>query len=517
MHNLTFEKETREIYEACPKKSECSVAENELFKLLYTTFCERTHSTTTFEQVCKSGLSEYACSKLFDWYKKRYVLLFQMLPGKKGQQRNVTIRDTYSDRELSDVYHFNSAYIDNRAFKKYLIPTKKIPECNQDFFAFIMHTAVAFMVPPAKLDFVLKYYGFQQLHVKNIHHLAIYAVLTECLQFGSEVPASYNPFDVVRDLYGAARQILNDKTDVLSEISTKDYPTALMRENLIGKQLLTRNNFLNIVKRDKAAFTMRHSQILADHHKFAVLYTVIFDQHQSIGDFGEVFGLPWWMDEEVGYSLFSFVEQHCKSFDRYSRFTDQLFKKVDVEQKHPTRELMILFWLYSHCFRFTEGVPISEKTYDKLLKELGKYSAQWESDAKQFYREGYFDVGGFVSREPFRKVDSVFRGSNFIAEINSKLDERYGWRPLNSKFKFDYYILQLNHLTVKMYDTNNYQNAYEIEFQGEYYASRSKPYAGKKDIPCPLVVFDEILRSVAACSDAPIKYFPLSCDLYEQI
>lgn len=516
MAKLFFEEYAKAIYRASPRASSPYISENALFSIIYNTYCARIHSTSSFEEVCKEGSFDNACNALFLWYKNRYMIQFQMAAGRRGQQRNVTHQGTYSGEDLEDVYAFDAIYTDIRAFKKYLIPTKTL-DCNQDFFAFILHTAVAFMIAPTSLDETLKYYGFHPLHVKNIHHLAIYAVLVECSQLGLDVPVCYNPFDKVRDLYGAARQILNEGKACLADSVGKDYLTAVMREDLINKQILTQKNFLTIVERDKEAFTMRHSLILDDHHRFAVLFSGIFDNYQ-LQKKNQSRGCSFrWTEETQRYSMYSFLARHCKEYDRHSRFVDELFKKVDNEQKHPTRELMILYWFFSYCFTYTKGVPMPKEAFEVISEKLGEYNPTWKCEAEQYYYGGYFDISGFVYRRPYRNIDTFFSGSNFIADISQKLIERYGWGALNPKLEFDYHILQLNRLKMNMYESDNYSRVRDLFFDGDRLASPSNPYFGEENVPSPLMVFDELLTSVKMHSSNPTAYYPLSCALYEQI
>lgn len=518
----SFDVRAKEIYKSNPLILPITTSKYELFTLLYTTYCSRSHNADSFEKVSKDNSFDKACNDLFSWYKERYIVRFQMPVGQRGQQRNVTFQETFCEKSLDDTYRFDVAYPDNRAFKKYLIPTETV-NYNQDFFAFILHTAVAFMVDPVQLDDILRSYGFHPLHVRNIHHLAIYTVLVECAQFGSDIPDSYNPFDKVREMYGNARKILNTSEIGTEEQHCTDASTATMRKDLIDSKNLTEKNFLSIVENDKRAFSMRHSLILEDHHKFAVLFSGIYDNYQLYqyrkkhGDQRKNAYFSRWSEDAQYYSLYSFLTRHSKHYDRHARFTGEIFTQVDEKQKHPTRELMILFWFFSYCFAFTKGVFMPQESFDAIAESLGEFNPAWKDEALGYYRNSYFDVYGFVYNIPTRCIGTSFTGANFIAEINSKLSEKYGWGQLSEKLSFDYYILQLKKLKMTIYDSDLYRKSPDVFFNHIQYSNFSFRKAEAECVPYPWVVFDEIMTYVRACSPDPTEYYPLSCAIYEQI
>ena len=168
-------------------------SQRSLIKTLYTAYVRLVEQATTSFLIETEGDAMNACDEIYEWYSGRYV--DKKKTQIRGISKNITYKNTYegplsrisvyrkSDgvqkRETKDLYgtyYFNEPY-EKRQFEKYLVKPET-PRRNEDFLAFILHTAVAFLLKPTELDVVLKEYGFQPLHVRNIHHLAIYITLS---------------------------------------------------------------------------------------------------------------------------------------------------------------------------------------------------------------------------------------------------------------------------------------------------------------------------------------------------
>lgn len=494
---LSVSELTKGWYQSRPAVISGDLSRNRLFRMLYDTYCRRNGLNREFSSITDH---HRVCAELYSWYGKRYRTELKMPTGTQGQKRAAGLTE--------DDYTFDRLYCDDRQFKNYLLAS--IPQSgSQDLLAFVLHTAVAFLVPLEELDKVLQDLGFHPLHVKNIHHLSIAYVLLK--HENKDGDAGCNPFSEVRSLYFKALKILDSSDGTEEEsFSYADRETRMIRRILLQDKGLVSGNFEVLIAQNRFELNMRHSRILADFHRLSAVFIHIFDSNSK----PEEFDYP-----EEAYSFYRFVVQLCKEKLSRKKFREQLTSMIDLNAKHPTRNVLILLWLYAYCFAFLPGVYISETTYRRITKQLKKTDQQWADDAKAFYQDEMFDVFGFLTNQPRRSVPQVFRGSDFFTFINEKLLLQYGWGPLNDKLPFDHYIYVLKNLTIRM--------SLDGLCSGAAYGDRNLSGVAEDvdNVPFPLVAvtqFYDCLALLHRQKAAQYKYekrspCPLKCDLYEQL
>lgn len=482
--------------------------ENRLFEMLYRAYCRRVGSTVTFQSVAEQGTYSQVCSKMFSWYRSRYANDFKMrsAKNKRGQKREAI--------PCKDGYTFDLLYCDARQFKTHLLSVR--PQAHgQEQLSFVLHTAVAFMVPPAELDEVLQYLGFHPLHVKNLHHLAIYTVLFTA---NNKAEAdTRNPFECVKSLYFRACEILRqtDRAQTDGSYSFYGQKTLQIRKSLFDDGRLTEQSFENIVTVNGAEINARHSLILNDFHKLASVFATVFDTNEPIQNVTR--------GNEAYYSFYAFVFRYCNDHLSRKKFRELLTCMIDNLKKHPTRSVLILLWLYAFCFSFTPGVWVEPTAFRKIVRQLGKYNAEWPKAAEACYDCGnaVFHIGRFLCNGQAEAFPRRFVGSDFIAYINEKLLLRYGLGQLNAKLPFDHCILRLGELDITLCD-DEADRCREI-FCGKRRLAES--YACADGVPVPLAVITELLdqwkkiaeKEAAEACGAAKDTCPLRCSLYEQL
>lgn len=462
----------------------------------------------TAPEIATEGDAMNLCDELYEWYAARYV------PGdretqNRGISKNVSFKNTYngplsqisvyrmeggkqvrSTKNLYGTYYFHEPY-EKRQFEKYLVRAKA-PARNEDFLAFILHMAVAFLLETGELDAILKEYGFQPLHVRNIHHLAIYTTLSEYRK-GPNPREAENPFDQVKRLYDQARDVLNGESGE-RKVFGQDH-TQWIRERLFLEGELKKSSYLSIIQNNTGSFTMRHRTILDDHHKFASVFRFL------LTDSGE--GDPR-KSSGRDYSFYAFTDSFCCAHSE-KKFREKLFDQIDKYGKHPTRELMICFWLYTLCFAYTDGVYVGDNALAGMVRKLGQYDRSWAAQIPQFCDCSYLNVSGFLSGRRMPKK-TVFRGADLVDFIRAKLRDHYHWGTLDSRNDFDYYIEQLKDLDFQL-DFND--RPADIRFRGLRVAFDG-PFPD--EVPGALVVVFEFFRQLKAYTE-----YPLECSMYEQI
>lgn len=539
MSAVTFKMIAKSISATKPKDSYGTYDEHPILLALCDAYLRCNPSEDILLDIESEEEAIQVCGKLYGWYKNRYSRNAEngneeKKPPKsnRGITKNVNHKNTFDDTASYSVrhiqedgkkklvkesqyktYYFNEPYRKEQ-FERYLV-NLEIPPRDEDYLGFILHVSVAFFLKPDELDILLKQCGFQQLHVRNIHHLAIYATLVDSWERGDYRDISYNPFAKVKELYEQAREILND-----SEESAADHlggikdETRWIREYLFKNGNLTTENFSNIVRGYKKSFTMTHHQILEDHHKFASLFSVIYDPSSNLADSS-------WSSAAEEFSLYRFTNRFCNSHSSRRDFEKKLFDHINIEKKQPTRELMILFWIYAYCFTAITDVSITnEKTFNKIKRKLTKYNSQWSRTIADYYDNanglaygGQFDVAGFIySGENFGITRTgCFDGSKLIAAINEILTSRYEWARLNAKRPFDYCIMNiLKDLKIVAFDPNPESTTTgKIYYKGQVVENTCKRI---ESVPYPLCVISAILEELSS-----IEKYPLACKLYVQL
>lgn len=488
-----------------------SQSQRNLIIRIYNAYLYLTATESASVQIVTEGDAWDACDELYKWYSKRYIGKGKEEEDNRGISKNVSFKDV-----SEGTYHFDKTY-EKRQFEKYFGLVKgKNPARNEDFLAFILHVAVAFYLKPADLDITLKDYGFQQLHVRNIHHLAIYATLSQLELKPKSEALTINPFRQVRLYYEIARAILNN-TDPMgavelfegdaeywSELLKKktgewifyEDQTKWIRENYLGKEL-NPEKFVGLIKQNKASFTMRHKTILDDHHRFASLYRYLFDKPINLGKK---------IGDESDYSFYKFTDSFCCKHSQ-KKFREKIFDHIDKNGKHPTRELMICFWLYAFCFAYSDGVYLGDNLYNSIYKRLGQIDSNLAGEFEECVNQSHnhLNLLKFVYGEKIeRKTD--FSGADIVDFIRKKLRDDYQWGTLDSRNKFDYYILQLQHLEFRIgYSGRPFDiryNGIPVQFTVYY----------PDVIPGALVVVFELFEHLKFFDE-----FPLKCNIYEQM
>ncbi len=485
-----------------PVRRTGALKDNRLFRMLYDAYCKRNGIERNYDDVIRSGDYWDACEQLFSWYEHRYAEFFHMESGTKGQKRSVTRNTTE--------YTFDLLYCDDRQFKNYLLTG--IPQSgNQDLFAFVLHTAVAFLVSPRELDVVLQELGFHPLHVKNIHHLAICYVLLS--RENQALNDDYNPFAEVKELYFQAVEILaKESMEAAEGYSFGGQETRLIRKDLFLNKTLCNENFEQLIRRNKEMLNMRHSKILQDFHKLISVFLYVFDAPLSETEDQEPEALS-----EYGYSFYAFVEQFCKDGLSRKKYREQVTGMIDRKGKHPTRNVLILLWLFAYCFSISPclpGIYMEKLAFNRIWKQLQKWDTKWAEDAKKHYHSNYFDIYAFLMGSDRPTVSCDFKGADVIAAINNKLSNDYGWGILNSRLPFDYYILKLEKLVVRKDNTREHIT---VEYDGQRFVI---PDEEKDNVPLPLIVIRRMfaqLKDEMAEKSGDISPCPLKCSLYEQL
>lgn len=483
-----------------PAKRTAAHGENELFRMLYEAYCCRSGEKIRWEQLRTHYDYEDACGRIYGWYTDTYERRFRMPAGGKGQKR---VADP--DREA---YTFHLRYSDQRSFKQYLMDGKHVSG-SQTLFSFVLHTAVAFLVPPHQLDLVLQRLGFHPLHVKNIHHLAIYYVLlTSADRAGDH---SFNPFDSVRELYFRAHELLAQPGDVPPDTYRyADRLTRMIREELFLRNEIREVNFENLVKLNRDSLNMRHSMILKDFRMLTAVFFHVFDDTL----FSPEEPLKPGAGEEH-YSLYAFVGRFCRKKLGRRKYREWLSSTINLNQKHPTREMMILLWLYAYCFAFLPEIYMEPGTIRQIRQKLQKVDPARADDMDAWCKRGAIDICGLISGAKNRRVSGEFRGMDFIADINDIL-MRYGWGPLNATLSFDYYIMKLAPLELELDHSQHFSRCRSIRYAG---ALLTGVPTEADNVPAPLVAVSWIMHHLkeVQMEKTPDSPCPLECALYEQI
>lgn len=476
MNNPKFREIAQIWYTNKPNVQHGKCSENPLFKMLYDSYCiikPEDQPYAAFSYIGSNDNYEKVCSDMFNWYTKRYQNELKLKKGGRGQKRYVTAN--------MKEYSFDLLYCDDRQFKTYLL-TETPQTGNQDLFCFVLHTAVAFMVNPTSLDKVLQDLGFHPLHVRNIHHLAIYTVLSDSQKKKKALPNDYNPFSEVKQLYKEAEEFLSLPTEYSPATYTYDNKeTKEIREWIFTNRGLSKENFFRVVKQNKPALNMRHSLIMDDFHKLSSVYSSILTDPEM---------------DSSNYSFYQFINRFCNGISQ-KKFKEHMHSTIDKDTetqiKHPTRQVMILLWLYDFCFSFTKGVEITLVEFEKMQNLLSKYHWEWAKEAESYYSGQLFDACGFINKRPKREIRGTFDGSEFISWIDEKLSEKYGWGKLNIRLPFDYYILQLRKLYISYRQEYAFENCGNISWDSTLLANT---YAGIKNVPRSLVVITDLMAEV---------------------
>lgn len=515
----------------------------------YTGTCKKAYKKT-----CEK-VYEKAYRKLVNWYHDKY-------PTSKEDSSGIDRKITLENIE-NGTYNFAKP-LTSAPFRKYLI--KGNPLRGNDARSFILHTAVAFLLSPEQLDHLLVTFGFHPLHVRNIHDMAIYVVLRDATKvWTSEERRELNPFREVRvvyeaarmqliqtqsveprepseeegdecsqevkDIYKDARKLLNRTRVAESRELSKEEQDAFLSnstrivQQYIHSQNLARENLLPYVGSHTEFYNLRHRRLLAEHKKLVSLFSELYMR----GD---------WEGDEPKYSLYEFITAYCKEFER-KRFHHHIYGEIVREDKrHPTRELMIVLWIYAYSFLFCPKVvvpcdfgkiaPFKEidrnlgiqpeypfvDFYDKNLNQLNVL--KYLSDAMYDGREGTNSLGRNYDGWG---AEATFSGKELVAFINGRL-QSYSWRSLDGKNAFDRTVLSLSPLQATVSRDNTSCKIQDAFYGGEQIDDAKDMSVG--DVPGSLVMIFKFLQEMKAIgnqftTDLNDVRMPLPCSMYELI
>ena len=500
--------------------------ENLLFQYLYDAYCKLEQSDDSFEAVvasaklADSSSDKYVAARqaLVKWYADRYP------PHEKKEKTNRGIARDVLQRNIDEgVYRFDEP-VNMELFTKYLndFPIRQHPFQTADARSFILHTAVAFLLSPEQLDHLLVTFGFHTLHVRHIHDMAIYVVLQDATQYWTpEERRERNPFQEVRDVYEDARQLLIQAQTTEPRELSEDEQAAFLSDSTrivqqyIHRQNLSRENLLAYVGSHTEFYNLRHRRLLAEHKRLVNL-------------FSELYVRGTWDGDEPKYSLYEFLTEYCKEFER-KRFNDQIYGYVAKCGRHPTREFMIVLWIYAYSFLYCPEVMVSRDfrkiiPFERMNQSLGvpeeyPFADYYINDFMKLSVLEYLSDAMYDTRtksSPLgREGDGwggnvIFSGTELVVFINERL-RSYSWHPLDSKNTFDRTVLGLVPLRITV------KRDMGFEIKDTFYGNDPIDNAWAMNIdnvPGPLVVIFKLLQEK---TDSDNTGKPLPCNMYELI
>ena len=215
--------------------------------------------------------------------------------------------------------------------------------------------SLAFMVNPTSLDKVLQDLGFHPLHVRNIHHLAIYTVLSDSQKKKKALPNDYNPFSEVKQLYKEAEEFLSLPTECSPATYTYDNKeTKEIREWIFTNRGLSKENFFRVVKQNKPALNMRHSLIMDDFHKLSSVYSSILTDPEM---------------DSFNYSFYQFINRFCNGISQ-KKFKEHMHSTIDKDT----------YSLASILFYAATGLIFTP--------EMRIFNAEWKEQITKAYSSG---------------------------------------------------------------------------------------------------------------------------------
>ena len=267
---------------------------------------------------------------------------------------------------------------------------------------------------------------------------------------------------------------------------------------------------------------MIHKQLIDDHHMLASVFTIVNNPGSTKR--GDMRYRKYVEQYTLQYSLYKFINQFCQEKSQ-REFEKSLFTYIDTEKKHPTREVMILLWIYAYCYSAPDVLyEADHSSISRIEKRLKTYNHQRANDVRKYFETdvstkylsdslpALFDVAGFIfdGKKPDYGQSGCFNGAALLALLNEILTSRYEWDRLNKKRPFDYYIISiLEKLRIEHESCSSrcktakiFYNGYEVQDNCEK----------SNLVPLPLYVIYAILEGIS-------KYdsYPLSCGLYEQL
>lgn len=362
-----------------------------------------------------------AAKLLYLWYAAVYGAA-GLQSGTKGSKKNVNQFTPWL------AYSFDTLYAWS-VFRDCMLERKK-PQAE-----FLLHMAVAFRLSPGECDGLLKSYGYLPLHVKNLHHLAIYTVLSRYGGTSEAQAQEHSQFDQVRELYLSVCGLVGQGGGAgPAEAAFRETGTfcggntEAIRRRLFTEGNLTAENLLELVSEHRNTFTSLHSAIRKDYFSLLDAFQPLYDVQMK----GEL-----WDGEEGPFCLFAFLNRFCGPFD-HKHFNENVRTIIKNRGRHPTREFLIILWLYDYCFRRAEPVHITPD-YRKKLKNDRLRACCTD--------RGRLDLGRYLCGGDHETAEA-WDFAELVAYINRRLQE-FGWSPLSRGIAFDLAVLSLGSFTLK--------------------------------------------------------------------
>ena len=464
------------------------------------------------------------CQKIWAWYYNKYMP--NKFPKKQGISRSISRVTT------EDTYYFDIPY-QEKEFGYNLLTRNRVEA------EIIKHICVAFRMDQDACNTCLEAYGYLPLHSKNLHDLAIYSVLATIENISSDD----NPLLMVKERYFKGLDLIKRNQSASQSLDTVE--TQVLTDEIKSAKHFDENQLISYLQKNASYLNWRHSAILEEHRRLIKVFQHLYYDRQK-GAF--------WSSEESKYSLFSFVNQFCKKIS-YKDFGERLIndirrdgKKNDRGNKHPTREIMILLWLYEECFRnslpifcpskYTKSIAPGFWEKTNICDENGGARTKFNIHEYLF---GETSVQKKVKVNIGRQQctgNYYFVGADAKQIINDNL-EKFGYSRLSSTDSiFDRVIMEL--LTLRVYHLSQRKDSffgdshkmslYGFDFGGSEPMDISENFKYILDnyfneqIPISLALIFEILSSASklkkfnhsTTAEEKAKFL-LSCNLSSQI
>ena len=191
------------------------------------------------------------------WYQTTYAKdSAQKSKNAHGRHREVGVNTDEAD------YLFDYPYDENQ-FNIYVIDSR------HPTAIFLQHMAVAFKLTSGDLDDLLVDYGYLPLHVRNLHHLVICAVLDSC----DREDGDYSHFQRIKEWYYDTIRVVYSDSDQPMQTIAEDAPEYLstvgFQAAFFEKEQLSKEQFIEFVASNKQQFYRRHSALLREHKRLA--------------------------------------------------------------------------------------------------------------------------------------------------------------------------------------------------------------------------------------------------------
>ena len=247
---------------------------------------------------------------------------------------------------------------------------------------YILELAVGFKMSEKTCNSLLETYGYIKIHAKNPLHIAVYVILKEMeRQNDDERTGLFDQFDRIKTLLHSALTLMGEEERKNIPALSFEKELSFSSTTMLYNEALPHLNFDNY-----AGFIARHASELNEHYRkllveykrlICVFYPLFFDgeKKESTSDPNTV-PQQSWAGELTGvnaYSLFQFIKTYMSSVTEKRAperlFTD-FFKEGSMKNR-PSREIMILLWLWEYCWM---DAPAFRLPYRMAVKYLGEYA-----------------------------------------------------------------------------------------------------------------------------------------------